>query len=134
MTDLFANPDHTLDALGLRCPEPVMMVRKTVRNMQPGETLLIVADDPARRAIFLDSAALWSTSWWPRKPKRCRIAICCVKINNPCRKPRACGFLNSRHILFKPLFQSCCFCEALHPAFTGRRLVYNRQIKTPFYN
>ncbi len=63
MTELFANPDHTLDALGLRCPEPVMMVRKTVRNMQPGETLLIVADDPARRAIFLDSAALWNTSW-----------------------------------------------------------------------
>lgn len=24
-----------------------MMVRKTVRGMQPGETLLIIADDPA---------------------------------------------------------------------------------------
>jgi tRNA 2-thiouridine synthesizing protein A len=47
MTDLFSSPDHTLDAQGLRCPEPVMMVRKTVRNMQPGETLLIIADDPA---------------------------------------------------------------------------------------
>jgi len=47
MTDLFSNPDHTLDALGLRCPEPVMMVRKTVRSMQPGETLLVIADDPA---------------------------------------------------------------------------------------
>lgn len=47
MTDLFANPDHELDALGLCCPEPVMMVRKTVRNMQPGETLLVIADDPA---------------------------------------------------------------------------------------
>lgn len=47
MTDLFANPDHTLDARGLRCPEPVMMVRKTVRHMQAGETLLIIADDPA---------------------------------------------------------------------------------------
>ncbi|EMH4164761.1 sulfurtransferase TusA [Pluralibacter gergoviae] len=47
MTDLFSNPDQTLDALGLRCPEPVMMVRKTVRTMQEGETLLIIADDPA---------------------------------------------------------------------------------------
>lgn len=47
MNDLFANPDKTLDALGLRCPEPVMMVRKAVRHMQPGQTLLIVADDPA---------------------------------------------------------------------------------------
>ncbi|WP_416410550.1 sulfurtransferase TusA [Pantoea sp. App145] len=47
MSDLFSAPDHTLDALGLRCPEPVMMVRKTVRQMQAGETLLIIADDPA---------------------------------------------------------------------------------------
>lgn len=45
MTDLFASPNHTLDALGLRCPEPVMMVRKTVRTMPVGETLLIIADD-----------------------------------------------------------------------------------------
>lgn len=47
MTDLATHPDKTLDALGLRCPEPVMMVRKTVRHMEPGQTLLIVADDPA---------------------------------------------------------------------------------------
>lgn len=47
MSDLFSSPNYTLDALGLRCPEPVMMLRKTVRNMQTGETLLIIADDPA---------------------------------------------------------------------------------------
>lgn len=47
MSDIFSTADHQLDALGLRCPEPVMMVRKTVRNMQDGETLLIIADDPA---------------------------------------------------------------------------------------
>ncbi|MCS3432785.1 sulfurtransferase TusA [Klebsiella sp. BIGb0407] len=47
MTDLFATPDHNLDTTGLRCPEPVMMVRKTVRKMAPGETLLVIADDPA---------------------------------------------------------------------------------------
>lgn len=38
---------YTLDTLGLRCPEPVMLTRKTVRNMQDGEILLIIADDPA---------------------------------------------------------------------------------------
>jgi Predicted redox protein, regulator of disulfide bond formation len=47
MSDLFSTANHTLDAKGLRCPEPVMMVRKTVRNMPVGETLLIIADDPA---------------------------------------------------------------------------------------
>ena len=36
-----------LDTLGLRCPEPVMMVRKTVRKMQEGELLTVIADDPA---------------------------------------------------------------------------------------
>ena len=40
----FSSPDHTLDAIGLRCPEPVMMVRGTVRKMSDGETLLIIAD------------------------------------------------------------------------------------------
>ncbi|MGL4454569.1 MAG: sulfurtransferase TusA [Plesiomonas sp.] len=43
----FEHPDNTLNALGLRCPEPVMMVRKTIRTMQTGQTLLIIADDPA---------------------------------------------------------------------------------------
>lgn len=43
----FANADHQLDALGLRCPEPVMLVRLQVRKMQNGETLSIIADDPA---------------------------------------------------------------------------------------
>lgn len=47
MSDPFAKADHQLDAQGLRCPEPVMMVRKTVRAMASGHTLLIIADDPA---------------------------------------------------------------------------------------
>ena len=43
----FENPDHQLDAIGLRCPEPVMMIRSAVRKMENGETLLIIADDPS---------------------------------------------------------------------------------------
>lgn len=38
---------HHLNALGLRCPEPVMMIRLEVRKMQEGDTLSILADDPA---------------------------------------------------------------------------------------
>ncbi|GAA05406.1 sulfurtransferase TusA [Photobacterium leiognathi] len=47
MTAIFDNPTHSLEAQGLRCPEPVMMVRKTVRKMAEGETLLVLADDPS---------------------------------------------------------------------------------------
>ncbi len=39
--------DHQLDTLGLRCPEPVMMVRLTIRKIAVGETLLVSADDPS---------------------------------------------------------------------------------------
>ncbi|MCE9679668.1 sulfurtransferase TusA [Shewanella sp. AS1] len=47
MSNPFSDAQHHLDAMGLRCPEPVMMVRKSVRKMHQGETLLIIADDPA---------------------------------------------------------------------------------------
>ncbi|WP_394222174.1 sulfurtransferase TusA [Alteromonas gracilis] len=36
-----------LDALGLRCPEPVMMVRLNIRKLADGETLSVTADDPS---------------------------------------------------------------------------------------
>lgn len=36
-----------LDTLGLRCPEPIMMIRKTIRELNSGEILHVVADDPA---------------------------------------------------------------------------------------
>ncbi|MGL4858323.1 MAG: sulfurtransferase TusA [Enterobacteriaceae bacterium] len=47
MSDPFSTADQQLDATGLRCPEPVMMIRKTIRNMREGQTLLVIADDPA---------------------------------------------------------------------------------------
>lgn len=47
MSALFCGATHELDAIGLRCPEPVMMVRKKVRLMAEGETLLVSADDPS---------------------------------------------------------------------------------------
>ena len=39
--------DHQLEAIGLRCPEPVMMLRLKIRKMSAGETLLVNADDPS---------------------------------------------------------------------------------------
>ncbi len=75
MTDLFSSPDHTLDALGLRCPEPVMMVRKTVRNMPVGETLLIIADDPATTRDILGFVPLWNTNWLRKRRMDCLIVI-----------------------------------------------------------
>lgn len=47
MSNPFEQFEQTLDTQGLRCPEPVMMVRKAVRTMQAGERLLVLADDPS---------------------------------------------------------------------------------------
>lgn len=39
--------NQELNALGLRCPEPVMLVRKAIRQMNVGDVLLVLSDDPA---------------------------------------------------------------------------------------
>ncbi|MDX1694535.1 MAG: sulfurtransferase TusA [Ketobacteraceae bacterium] len=43
MTDF----QHELDARGLMCPEPVMMLHRKVREMSPGEVLKVTATDPS---------------------------------------------------------------------------------------
>jgi tRNA 2-thiouridine synthesizing protein A len=39
--------DRTLDCLGLYCPEPVFKTRLELDEMKVGETLEVLADDPA---------------------------------------------------------------------------------------
>ncbi|MEH6628147.1 MAG: sulfurtransferase TusA [Motiliproteus sp.] len=45
MTEIKA--DHFMDAKGLFCPEPVMMLHNKVRDMGVGEILQVVATDPS---------------------------------------------------------------------------------------
>lgn len=40
-------PDHKLDCLGLYCPEPVFKTRMELDEMEKGEILEVLADDPA---------------------------------------------------------------------------------------
>ena len=39
--------DYAIDAVGLECPEPLMIVRNKVRGMSVGETVSVVATDPS---------------------------------------------------------------------------------------
>ena len=43
----FEKADHQLDAIGMRWPEPVLMIRLNIRKIATGETLFITADDPS---------------------------------------------------------------------------------------
>ncbi|MEZ5573298.1 MAG: sulfurtransferase TusA [Halioglobus sp.] len=40
-------PDHILDATGLYCPEPVMLLHNRIRDIAAGETLQVLATDPS---------------------------------------------------------------------------------------
>ena len=40
-------PDRTLDCMGLYCPEPVFKTRLELDELKVGETLEVLADDPA---------------------------------------------------------------------------------------
>ena len=39
--------DRTLDCTGLYCPEPVFRVRLELDDMKTGQTVKVLADDPA---------------------------------------------------------------------------------------
>lgn len=39
--------DEELDATGLVCPEPLMLVRNRVRGMAVGQSLKVIATDPS---------------------------------------------------------------------------------------
>lgn len=39
--------DEVLDARGLFCPEPVMMLHQAVRKMRAGQVLQVLASDPS---------------------------------------------------------------------------------------
>ena len=36
-----------IDAIGLLCPLPVLRVQKRMRQLEPGDTIRLIADDPA---------------------------------------------------------------------------------------
>ncbi len=42
-----SNPDHVLDATGLYCPEPVMLLHNLFRDISSGETVQVLATDPS---------------------------------------------------------------------------------------
>ncbi|MFA9486883.1 MULTISPECIES: sulfurtransferase TusA [unclassified Moraxella] len=39
--------NHLLDTKGLICPEPIMLLHKTIRQAQDGDVIEILATDPA---------------------------------------------------------------------------------------
>ncbi|MEE4203839.1 MAG: sulfurtransferase TusA [Halieaceae bacterium] len=41
------NYAETIDAVGLRCPEPVMMLHAAIRRAKSGDLLQLVATDPS---------------------------------------------------------------------------------------
>ncbi|WP_422667348.1 sulfurtransferase TusA [Buchnera aphidicola] len=39
--------DKTINVIGLRCPETIMIIRKELRKMKINEIIMILSDDPA---------------------------------------------------------------------------------------
>ena len=49
--------DRKIDCLGLFCPVPILRVRDAMRQMQPGQVLEMISDDPASPADMQGWAA-----------------------------------------------------------------------------
>jgi len=71
--------DHILDVTGLYCPEPVMLLHNKIRDMSVGESVQVLATDPATQrdipkfCSFLGHELLHQDEWqgqyryWLRK-------------------------------------------------------------------
>ncbi len=42
-----SEPQETIDAVGLKCPEPVMLLHAAMRRLEPGQELVLHATDPS---------------------------------------------------------------------------------------
>ena len=42
-----AEPQESIDAIGLKCPEPVMLLHAAMRRLQSGQELTLRATDPS---------------------------------------------------------------------------------------
>ena len=79
MTDVRIEVDAELDASGLFCPEPVMMLHTKVRELAAGDVLKVIATDPSTQrdipkfCLFLEHQLLESSEqdgayiYWIRK-------------------------------------------------------------------
>jgi tRNA 2-thiouridine synthesizing protein A len=43
------SPALTLDALGKKCPIPIIMLADRIRDVRIGQTIAVLADDPAAK-------------------------------------------------------------------------------------
>ena len=44
-----SEPQESIDAIGLKCPEPVMLLHAAMRRLAPGQELTLRATDPSTR-------------------------------------------------------------------------------------
>ena len=79
MTEMLIQADAELDASGLFCPEPVMLLHSKVRELAAGDVLKVIATDPSTQrdipkfCMFLEHQLLESSEqdgtymYWIRK-------------------------------------------------------------------
>jgi tRNA 2-thiouridine synthesizing protein A len=71
-------PDELLDCVGLYCPQPLFQTKQAIENLEAGQILEIIADDPAaeedlRRFCRRTGHELVSVKNFPDGVKRIRI-------------------------------------------------------------
>ena len=44
--------DQVIDVKGQRCPRPLLMTKQTLKTMQPGQILQVIADDVTTKLTF----------------------------------------------------------------------------------
>ncbi|WP_295801531.1 sulfurtransferase TusA family protein [uncultured Microbulbifer sp.] len=79
--EILREPAHRVDARGLPCPQPLLAMRRALRQVEPGTLLHVLATDPASQRDFRSFAELSGVAllraecrggefhYWMRRPQ-----------------------------------------------------------------
>ncbi len=45
-------PDKVIDTKGMQCPRPLLKAKQTLEEMEPGQILEVIANDPTTKTTF----------------------------------------------------------------------------------
>ncbi|MBB4658601.1 sulfurtransferase TusA family protein [Parvularcula dongshanensis] len=72
--------DRAIDALGLRCPLPVLKLEAAMRSASPGSRIAIRADDPIAKLDLVHAAR---DAGWQATPQAAEDGQCVYLVSKP---------------------------------------------------
>ena len=69
-------PDQTLDTKGLNCPLPILKAKKSISQMESGQTLEVLSTDPGSVLDFEALCRQPAMNYWNQRKRMAFLFFC----------------------------------------------------------